>query len=358
MFVNKSLIGIDIGASSVKVVEVAGSKQKKLKALGLELIPPSAIVDGKIQDEEVVAKVVSDLLQRLKIMPVGRRAAISLYGTAIQVKRLMVDYDSASDIEEQVFYVADQSFDKPVEESYFRYHLMSQTPDENGKVPVLAVTADPELVGEYVEAFSSVGLKVGVVDCDVLCLANMLEYNYPPTGSIVGIFNVGASTCQIVLVGGGQFLYTSDIFIAGDEYSRQITEIFGVNFENAETIKVSASVGQDFVPTEMQSVVDNLNEQVVNELQSAIQFFNDTADESIQRLAPLSHIFLCGGGAKLMGLGAAIAAKLQVDVQVINPFQRVDIPPKIFDVDYVVTQGHLYSVAMGLALRRFNDHED
>jgi type IV pilus assembly protein PilM len=198
---------------------------------------------------------------------------------------------------------------------------------------------------------------VGVVDADVLCLCNMLEYNYAQTDSVVGLFNIGATSCQLVLMGQGQFLYTSDVFIAGDEYSRQITELFGVNFENAETIKVSASAGQDFVPQEMQSIVDNLNEQVVNEMHSAVEFFKETADPSVQKMNPLSHIFLCGGGAKLVGLDAAIAAKFQVPVQVINPFQRVDIPAKIFDVDYVVTQGHLYSVAMGLALRKFGDHE-
>ena len=185
----------------------------------------------------------------------------------------------------------------------------------------------------------------------------MLEFNYAHTNSIVGIFNIGATSCQLVLIGGGQFLYTSDVFIAGDEYSRQITELFGVNFENAETIKVSSSVGQDFVPQEMQSVVDNLNDQVVNEMFSAIEFYKETSDSLVKQMNPLSHIFLCGGGAKLIGLDAAIAAKFQVPVQVINPFQRVDIPSKVFDVDYVVTQGHLYAVAMGLALRKFGDHE-
>ncbi|MDA9951229.1 type IV pilus assembly protein PilM [Oligoflexaceae bacterium] len=357
MMLNKSLIGIDIGASSVKIVEVAGGKQKKLKALGLELIPPSAIVDGRVQDFEVVGQVIRELLQRLNIMPVGRRAAISLYGTSIQVKRILVSADSDTELEEQILYAADQKFDKPIEESYFRYQVQSTEPDENGQISVLAVTADTEIVNSYLELFQKIGLKIGVVDCDVLCLANMLEFNYAINESIVGIFNIGATSCQLVLVGGGQFLYTSDVFIAGDEYSRQITELFGVNFENAETIKVSASAGHDFVPQEMQAIVDGLNEQVVNEMYSAISFFTETADVSIAHLAPLSHVFLCGGGAKLVGLDAAIAARFQVPVQVINPFQRVDIPPKIFDVDYVVTQGHLYSVAMGLALRKFGDHE-
>jgi type IV pilus assembly protein PilM len=96
-----------------------------------------------------------------------------------------------------------------------------------------------------------------------------------------------------------------------------------------------------------------VNEQLVHEVQMAIDYFLQSGEAPPE--VGLSAVYLTGGGSRVLGLDAALAASLELPVQVVNPFQRVEIDQKRVQMDYVLMQGHLYGVAVGLALRSMND---
>ena len=105
MLMNRGLIAIDIGSSAIKVVEMSGKRQKKLRAMGLEVIPPGTIVDGVIQNQGDVEQVLRDTLRKLKISPRGRRAAVAIGGSSVLIKKLVIVAKGA-DLGEQVYYEA------------------------------------------------------------------------------------------------------------------------------------------------------------------------------------------------------------------------------------------------------------
>ena len=351
----RPLIALDIGSSSIKMLELSGGHRNKLTSIGLDLLPMGAVVDGEIKDESAVVSVCQGLLDKLRIMPKTKRAAIALGGSAVTVKKISVNVDPQGDIEEQIYYEAEQYLGRDISDLYFRFKVLSHQPDHHGGLPVLLAGARRELVEQHMAVVRRSGLRIGVVDCEPLCLTNMFEANYPPIDPTIGILNVGASVSQLVFMKAGQILFTRDIYLAGDEYTRQIADSLGVSYENAEGLKVAISVGEQSAPSEVKGVVDGLNTMISNEMRSAIEFYEQQSDTSGRE--SVTHILLSGGGARVFGLDAALTAALQLPVQLVRPFQSVDVPMGKFDTDYIMSQGHLYGVAMGLGLRVSGDHE-
>ena len=359
----RPLVAIDIGSSAIKVVVLTGDKHKKLQAAGLELLPVGAVVDGSLANPDVVSDVLARLLKRLKISTRGRRAAIALGGSSVLIKKVMVEA-TGKELAEQVYYQAEQQFQADMAEIYFDFCPVSETGVGAGSTntkaqpgrsqPVLMVGAKRDMVESYLALVRSLGMRTGVVECSAFSIANMFEHGYGNIQGLTALVNVGAALTQLSLIAHGKYVYTREIPIGGDEYSRRIMELLGVDRPNAETLKVAVSQGDANVPQQLHQVLGELNEQLVSELQIGIDYFFQNADEA-DRNASLNSVYLIGGGARTLGLDAAIAAVLQIPVQIINPFQRLEINPKKFSTDYLIMQGHLYGVAVGLSLRSQDD---
>ncbi len=352
---NRPLVAIDIGSSAIKVVEMTGQKQKKLRAIGLELLPPGVVVDGAIQNQDVVEQTLRGLLKKLKIRTSGRRAALSLSGSSVLVKKVNVAAKNA-DLAEQVYYEAEQQFQADMADIYFDYTELEGVPERGPEQPVLMVGAKREMVEQYIAVMRAVGLRTGVVECSTFSVSNMFEYNYGVVDGLTALVNIGAALTQVSLVAGGEYVYTRDIAIGGEEYSRRIMELLSVDRPNAENLKVAVSQGDGSVPEELHKVLGEINEQLVHEIQVTIDYFFQSGDGA-GREAGLTSIFLTGGGSRILGLDAALAAALQIPVQIVNPFQRVEVNPRKFQMDYILMQGHLYGVAVGLSLRAMGDND-
>jgi len=355
MFFNRPLVAIDIGASSVKIVEMTGKGDRQLRAIGLELLPEGAVIDGAIQDLEVVESTVKALIKKLKISTTGRRAAVALSGSSLLIKRVgFAPTQDPAEMHEQIFYEAEQHFQHDMDELYFDYHELKDEADHTGNIPVLLVGAKRDVVEQYLGIVRSLGMRTAVIDCDVFSVSNMFEYNYGMIDGLIAIVNIGASVSQVSLVSQGEYLYTRDISLGGDDYSVKLTGVLGVDKDNAENLKVAASQGDDSVPDEVHNVLNEINQQLVSEIQLTVDYYFQSG-EAPPEITGITHLYLSGGGSRTLGLDAAVAAALQLPVQIINPFHRVDVNPKRFQMDYILGQGHLYSVAVGLAMRTPDD---
>ncbi len=212
------------------------------------------------------------------------------------------------------------------------------------------------MVEQYLSVVHSVGMRCGVVDCDVFSVFNMFEYNYGTIPGLAAIVNVGASTTQVSVTSAGEYLYTRDVPIGGEEYSNRISAALGVDIENAETLKVAASIGEGSAPDEVNTVIGEVNDQLVSEIQMTLDYFSQSGEVLVENSA-MTSLFLTGGASRVLGLDAALAAAIQVPVQILNPFQNIDVNPKKFQMDYVLMQGHLYGVAVGLGMRAMGDND-
>ncbi len=343
------MFAIDIGSSSIKVVEMSGSKQKKLQSLGIEILPRGAVEAGLIRDPDAVQVALKKVLDRLGATGRSQRVAISISGVSTLIKRVVMTVDENVDVDDAIYEEAKQQFHHNLEDMYFRYQEVSSAFLTEGQRAFILVAAKIEIVEQYVDLMHRLKLKVGVTDCDVFCLTNMFDFNYPVADALTVSVNIGASATQIVFMYNGEFLFAREIFIGGNEISHRIAEHLKVDFDNAETLKISASMGDQAIADRIRPALQEINDQIAVEINTTLAFFQ--SEEMNGRFEKVDHIFLCGGGAGTLDLSTTISAVLKAPVQVINPFQRIDTAPSKIEVDYILTQGSLYGIGVGLSLR-------
>lgn len=352
-FFSSPLLAIDIGSSSIKIMEMASGKSGKLMSLGLELLPLGVIENGVIRDADTLVESLQKLIKRLGIKTQSRRVSISISGVSTLVKRVGISIAEDVDLDEAIFEEAKQRFAHNLEDMYFRYEEIASSFVDEGEKAYILVAAKIDTVEQYIDLIHRLNMKVGITDCDFFCLSNMFDFNYPIADALTMAINIGASSTQIVFLYNGEFLYSREIFMGGHDITQRVADFLKVDFENAESLKISASMGEQAIAERIRPAIQEINDQLAVDISTTVTYF--MSEEMAGRFEKVDHIFLCGGAASTLNLGTTLSSTLRAPVQTINPFQRIDIKPSGVDMDYIMTQGSLFGISVGLGLRDISE---
>lgn len=350
----KALLAIDVGSSSVKLSEVSGSgKKKSLKFLGLEMIPEGTVVNGEIIEKNTLKQAIIKLLRDLKISHRNRRVALALSGQAIVVKRMTLVPDENSDLSEQIYEEAKQQFHHDMNDMYFRFEPINSQYVQKPEQAFLAVAGKIDIVEQYVDLINELEMKVGVIDVEYFCLANCFQHNYPTDKTLSVIINIGANTTQIVILKGDEYYYSRDIQLGGNHITRCISEDLSIDFESAESLKISASDGDQTVAEKIKPSVSKINQDICQEVAQTLHFFSQSEDTNNR--VEQQNVYVTGGAAMSLELAASLSTLLETPIQVLNPFNNIDTHPSGIETDYILSHGSIYSVVSGLSLRKIDD---
>ncbi|MBP9706152.1 MAG: type IV pilus assembly protein PilM [Oligoflexales bacterium] len=351
------LIGIDIGSSAIKVVETSRHNSSKILHLGYERLHPEVVVNGAINQREQFTESLQRAIKKSKTNTTGKRAALSLGGSSVIIKKLDVDQKTnKADLADQVFYEAQQHFAEDFDNTYYTYFKMNPISNHAASCPLLLIGAKSEIIEDYISAIHDVGLKVGLIDCQVFSVYNAFEFTMGIFDSLIALINVGASSTQVSLIMGGSLLYTRDISIGGNEYSNRLSDALRMSQEQADIKKINISSGREPNTDALQNIFTELNDQLVTEIKMTLDFFFQSGEAPIE-VGPLSGAFVVGGGAKTLGLDAAIAAILQVPVRLVDLLSRFDLSKTKGNFSETNNNSMIFGVGAGLAMRKFGDAE-
>ena len=340
----RSVVAIDIGSSSVKIVELTGGQSKKIRHLGLELLPAKVIEEGVILDQEALRGTIKNLLKKLKIQPVGNKVGMSLSGNSVIIKRVSLDKSKDDpDFYEYLYHEAEQYLQYDVSELYVDW---DDLPQAGGGSAVILVGAKRDVVEEYMSLLSSLGLKIAVIDCDALAAVNILTHSTQVREDFVAVANIGFSSTQISFLINGSFAFTREISIGGNNYSEKIVEMMGLDMESAETLKITMSQGDRSASDECQNIINELNGNLAYELQATIEYYFQSG-EAPQGVRQLKKIYLIGGGSKILNLDKAISETMQIPATFVNPFRNISVSESKFSPQFLSRQGHLFGVCHG-----------
>lgn len=350
----RQCIGIDIGSSSIKLVQVRiGRRDIALQNFGIEAVPQHAIVDGVVMNHGAVVEAVRSLTRRIGLR--GRQMAIAVSGNSVILKRLSIPVMTGAALEEQMEWEVRQNIPFPREEVTVDHEvLVEKTPQ--GQMEVLLVAAKRDVIQQYMQVVRDAGLQAVVVDAAALALQNAVEGGLGFTaGDAVAMVNIGASYSTICVVQDGKPVFNRDVRIGGNTYTEAIQQRLAVPTDGAEAYKVGGAIASmgyaaDVVPQEVYTILAQVSEQVAAEFQRSFDFFlNDAVDVQISRL------YLAGGSALVPQLPKAIQDRSGIPVQLLNPFDHVTIDRRKFDLDYLRANAPIASIAFGLAMRQPGD---
>ena len=242
---SKGLVGLDIGSSAVKLVELKaqpkGDRKWKLLNLGVVPLSPEVIVDGSIMDSTMVVDAIAQLFSENKIK--SGDVSIAVSGHSVIIKKITMAYMAEEELSESIRWEAESYIPFDIDDVYLDYQVLDEEDRGDGNMDVLLVAAKKEKVSEYVSVVQQSGKAPVIVDVDSFALQNALTANYELSDfQVTAVINIGASVMNINIMQGPTSVFWRDISFGGNIYTDAIQKDLGVDFETAEQLKRGESV--------------------------------------------------------------------------------------------------------------------
>jgi type IV pilus assembly protein PilM len=343
----KGLVGLDIGSSAVKAVEL---KKKgagyELVNLGMESLGQDTVVDGAIMDSFTVANAIEKIFGENKIKTKNVATAVS--GHSVIVKKIGVNAPTEEEVAAAIPYEAQQYIPFDMADVNLSYEVLGPAMTGPG-YDVMLVAVKRDKILNHTNVLSQAGKVPIVVDIDAFAMQNAFEVNYdPPPDRMIALLNIGASIMNINILRGGVPLFTRDVSVGGNQYTDTLQKELDLSFEDAERLKQGKEVST-VSPETRTPHIRSVSEILLLEVQKTFDFFRQTTTaENIQQ------IYAGGGTARIEGLVDLLKEEFNIPVEILNPFQRVEVNPSRFDSSYIEDIAPRMSVAVGLALRSFD----
>ena len=345
----KDVIGLDIGCSSIKLVELKEDKNGyKLQNLAISPLPPEAIVDGALMDSVTIIDAIRDAIGASKTKT--KDAVTSVSGHSVIVKKISLPFMTEAELEESIQWEAERYIPFDINDVNIDFQIFGSTPENPETMDVVLVAAKKDVINDHVSVIMESGLNPVIIDIDSFALENMLAINYEiEKEEPIAVANVGASITNINIIKNNVSAFTRDIFKGGNQITEEIQRQLHVDHEEAENIKVGTKVDLTSQPI-IQNVLKAAAESLANEIGNSIEFFQSTT--TYEKIAKL---YLSGGGSKIKDFDIVLQQQIGIPVEIVNPFKKIDYSGRNFDLEYLREIGPIMAVGVGLASRKVGD---
>src|SRR6266850_2584833 len=212
----KNLVGLDIGSSSVKAVELSrkgGTLQ--LVNLGFENLQPDTIVDGQIMELNNVSNVISNIFGEHQIRT--NRVAAGVSGHSVIVKNIVLPQMSREELQESFSWHAEEHIPFDIADVNLDYQVTGNSTDA---LHVLMAACKSDKIANVRQAIQLSGKQPVIIDVDAFALQNCYELNYQPKpGDVVALLNIGAATMNINILNGSRSVFARDASVGGSQYT-------------------------------------------------------------------------------------------------------------------------------------------
>jgi len=341
----KNLVGLDIGSSSVKAVELSRKGPAlQLLNMGFENLQTDTIVDGQIMELNNVSNVISNIFNEHQIRTPRVVAGVS--GHSVIVKNIVLPAMSQEELQESFSWHAEEHIPFDIADVNLDYELTSKSTES---LHVLMAACKSDKIANVKQAIQLAGKQPVIIDVDAFALQNCYEVNYQPkAGEIVALLNIGAATMNINILNGTRSVFARDASVGGSQYTSLLQKELGLSFEQAEGVKRGMPLPDGIEARPIQPIIETVSDILALEVKKTIDFYRATAAEGD---TTIQKILLAGGGSKLPGLSDYLSRRFEIPVEVFNPFRQIEVDNKKFDPDYMREIIPEMAVAVGLALR-------
>jgi len=345
---SKPLVGLDIGSSGVKAVELTKSKKGyQLTGFAYEPLGPDAVVDGAIMDAPAVAESIKKAFLSAKFKL--KSVATGVSGHSVIVKRVVVPAANADEVEASIQMDAEQYIPFEIAEVNLDYEVVGpgMTSSDEAGMEVVLVAAKKDKIQNHTNVISLAGKTPEVVDIDAFAVQNAFEANYMVApDATIALLNIGASLMNINITKGGMPLFIRDVSVGGNQYTDILQKELQLNFQEAEDLKLGKSGGSD---AEMvQPLLESITDMLITEVQKTFDFFRETYPSET-----ITQVLISGGTSHMLGLAERIQATFAYPTEVLDPFKSITVGAKV-DAERITSLGPALAVAVGLALRGFD----
>lgn len=347
---NDGYVALDIGSSSIKMVEATVDKSgQRLRSLAILPIPENTIQNNMVVDAAPVVNVIRRLIQENGVK--AKQVISAVPGRAVIMKKVQMPKQEPAELEANIEFEAQNIIPDSLENVNHDHQVLFEAEDGN-KMDVLLVAVKKEIINSYTDAIEEAGLMPVVMDVDYFALENMYEANYAAEAEngVVALIHIGAQYTSITLLQNGISTFTGDLPLGGAYFTDSLVSQLSIGIEVAEAFKTTGLIDGKKQP-DLESTLRPASEELANEIRRTVSLYGAVPSDDDDSL---KSIFLSGGGAKLAGLRALLEQHMGVPVRISEPFKGFEIGRNI-DRDYLLETAPYFAVGAGLSIRRPGD---
>jgi type IV pilus assembly protein PilM len=342
-------MGLDIGASAIKLVELGQNKSKEwvLQKCAIEPLDHGWIVDGTVENFDEVLAAIKRLVKKTGTKT--KNAAMALPPSTVINKKMIVPAGlSDQELEAQVEAEANQYIPFALEEASLDFCVVGPLANSPGEVEILIAATRKEKVDDRTALADAAGLKLMVMDVESyasrLALSRLIE-QLPTKGlnTTVASFEIGSQATSMQVLRDDKVLYDREQAFGSSQLHKLIVRQYGLTMEEAVIKRRNADLPDDYAATVLDPFVNNIS----NEIGRALQFFFTSTQHS-----SVDYVMLSGEAGIFGGLAKAVTAQTTFPCAVINPFEGMQIDDSVREKKLRM-EAPSYMTACGLAMRRF-----
>ncbi len=347
-----AVLGVDISASSVKVMEI-GSRRGKFQVEGyaIEPLAPDLVVDKQIVKVQEVGEALSRAVNRSGSRL--KQGAIAVSGASVITKLISMPASlSDVELESQVQVEAEQYLPFPLEEVNLDYEIIGPSLESENRLDILLAASRSDNVDSRVAVLECAGLKAKVVDVEAFALENavslMMESSHPVADdAVVAVADVGGANTVFSVLEGFRSIFTREENFGGNQLTESIQQHFGMSFDEAEMGKRQGLLSKSYENYESE-VLEPYKASLVEQIDRARRLFlSSTSISSVDMLV------LSGGTCAIAGLAEYVEGGLKLRTVLADPFADMPNSSRVSRAELKKDASSLM-VSCGLALRSFD----
>jgi len=332
----KSIVGLDIGTSCIKAVELTREKYDRV-------ITGYAQID--VPNEAARQDAIAELMRAAKFR--SKRVATAVSGKNVIFRYISMAEMSDDKLLQAVRMEADKYIPFDVSEVELDAQKIGAGVDAAGKpdMKVLLIAAKKSIVADHARILTELGLQPVSVGVDGFALGNAWELGdqvnpgIQDPGRTVSLIDIGATKSSINILRDNISCFAREVPMGGQDLTNAIARRLGVEPAQAEAMKRD--------PGEQLSIVQEATSQVLedlgNEINLSFDFFENQFDGEVQ------EVWLTGGSALLPFLEESFEKIFEKRTKTWNPIEGLKVKSDNVDVEALNTLAPQLAVALGLA---------
>ena len=336
------IVGIDLGLNSIKVVALNKVQDKLVLASIGEVKTPNSEwmkADTPKKNIDEISGALKALLKDLKIT--NRQVVTALPEYEIVSRLVSLPPLKESEIKDALKFEAETFVPYPLDQVSIDYEVIEE--DESGRLTVFAIAARNDLIANYVKVFKGVELELLAIESPAVSMRRVLK-QMETTSEATMLIDIGEKYSDIIAFKNGNIYFARSMPVGGESLTRAISVNLGLDMSSAEEYKKAYGIKDMELEGKIKNAIMPVFSSMAEEIRRAMALYGENNNKTIELLV------LSGGGAKMPGFAEELTRLLGVEVQIVQPFLKIDCQQIVVPID-LSSEGYRFSTAVGLAMR-------
>ena len=344
---HESLVCVDIGASSIKLLEMDTTGAEPLITnIAMAPLADGVFASNILNKTEVAAEEITKLLSSHGIA--DKRIITAMPAPSVFTKRVKMPKLDYSELASNIEFEASNFIPHNIDAVRLDFHVIGET--GKNQLDVLVVAVKNEIIDSYMDCFGLAGLDVAVVDVDYFAIQNMFELVCPEKiNSTTALINIGSRYSAVNICRAGESLFTGDISAGGKVFTEAISLELGITSNEAEDLK-KQKLGTDEDSESLKDILDEKIQHVAAEYNRQLSFFWNASGAE----GGIDEILLTGGSAVIPGLKEELSERTGINCSLLEPLHGLKTIDGI-DETYIKEVEPYMAIAVGLGIRQPGD---